>query len=683
MPLAAVAILLAAVAGPVTATPNGVAAPVVLDTVPPDIGTKSTTPFAPVFFAAAQPNTAFDMISRLPGFSFDGGAAIRGFAGASGNVLVNGQRPATKTDTLEDALRRIPASSVARIDLIRGGAPGIDMQSRTLMANIVLRDGARTEFNAEAGGRLYGNGHFGPALQFTGSRRRGESVISGSIEYLDEQGEEQGGGDIRLTEVDGTPIRIAGVTQDDIDRALKLRLQGQTPVAGGLLHLNAAFDHLPTDKLQTDVISLSPSGPGIETVKDTRRTNVAEIGGDYTHAIGARTTAKLVALKSLRWRDSISLADQDDVISDFRQQRDSGETIARLTFNSIRSPRLGLEAGGEAAINFIDALTSFTEDGVAIELPNARVRVEERRAEAFILSNWQVTKAWRLETGVRAETSTISQTGKVAQSRAFTFLKPRVLLTWSPNSAFQTRVRIEREVDQLDFNDFAASANLSSGNVNAGNANLEPERRWIIEAAFDQQFWDGGNIVLTLSHAALQQVVDVIPIGTVNAPGNIGDGWRETLSIDLTLPLARLGMAGGLIKGNATANASRVTDPTTGQQRPISGLAPFAGELTLSNDMPRLNSTWKISGFAGETEREFRTDQIQTETYGWGVGASWEYRPRRGLAILAEVQNIGGLARTRTQELYNGLRGTVPASEIERLAVRWPAFVRLRVRQSW
>ena len=48
----------------------------------------------------------------------------------------------------------------------------------------------------------------------------------------------------QMAEADGTPVRIAGVTQDDIDRALKLRLQGQTPVAGGLLHLNAAFDHM-------------------------------------------------------------------------------------------------------------------------------------------------------------------------------------------------------------------------------------------------------------------------------------------------------------------------------------------------------------------------------------------------------------------------------------------------------
>nr|WP_310522378.1 TonB-dependent receptor [Polymorphobacter sp.] len=623
------------------------------------------------------------MIARLPGFSFDGGALVRGFAGASGNVLINGQRPSTKTDSLEDSLRRIAAAGVKRIDLIRGGAAGIDMQGRTLMANVILREGARTEFNIEAGARIYGDGHFGPALQFTGSRRRGDSAISGSIDYSDEQGGDQGVGDIRLSDVAGTPIRLADVTQTDIDRALKLRLQGQLPVAGGLLHLNTAFDHLPTDKLQIDMVSLSPSGPGIETVKDTRRTNAGEIGGDYAHAIGARTTAKLVVLKSQRWRDSISVAEQDGVTSDFRQERDSGETITRLTLNSVRSPRLSVEIGGEAAINFIDARTSFTEDGTAIELPNARVRVEERRGEIFALTNWQIAAPWRLETGVRAETSTISQTGKIEKSRGFTFLKPRAVLTWSPNSVFQTRLRLEREVDQLDFNDFAASANFSSGNINAGNANLEPERRWIIEAVFDRQFWNGGNIVLTLSHAALEQVVDVIPIDMRNAPGNIGNGRRELAALDVTVPLARLGMAGGLLKANATAIASSVTDPTTGEKRSISGVAPFAGGLTLSNDIPKWNSTWKIMASSGQTAREYRIDQIQTESIGLGLGASWEYRPGRGLAILAEVENVGGLSRVRTQEIHDGLRSQVPVSQIERLAVRWPAFFRVRLRKSW
>ena len=89
---------------------------------------QAVTSFPPAFFASAQPNTAFDMVLLLPGFSFDRGDTVRGFGGAAGNVLIDGARPASKTDALDEVLKRIPAKSVERIEVIRGGAPGIDMQ---------------------------------------------------------------------------------------------------------------------------------------------------------------------------------------------------------------------------------------------------------------------------------------------------------------------------------------------------------------------------------------------------------------------------------------------------------------------------------------------------------------------------------------------------------------------------
>ncbi|HYD44294.1 MAG TPA: TonB-dependent receptor, partial [Phenylobacterium sp.] len=62
--------------------------------------TEGVISYPAEFFAAARPVVVFDMLPRLPGFSFDGGDTdVRGFAGAAGNVLINGQRPASKGDT--------------------------------------------------------------------------------------------------------------------------------------------------------------------------------------------------------------------------------------------------------------------------------------------------------------------------------------------------------------------------------------------------------------------------------------------------------------------------------------------------------------------------------------------------------------------------------------------------------
>src|SRR5580765_8060371 len=100
--------------------------------------------YRPEFFAALNPNNAEDMLGRIPGFSLDTGSSVRGFEGAAGNVLIDGLRPSSKSDSIDQILSRIPASKVERIDVIRGGAPGIDMQGKTVIANVITKKGDAT-----------------------------------------------------------------------------------------------------------------------------------------------------------------------------------------------------------------------------------------------------------------------------------------------------------------------------------------------------------------------------------------------------------------------------------------------------------------------------------------------------------------------------------------------------------
>lgn len=112
--------------------------------------TAGVISYPPAFFAAQQPANASEMLARIPGFALDNGAAVRGFEGAGGNVLVDGQRPASKTESIDAILGRIPASQVERIDIVRGGAPGIDMQGKAMIANVILRKGRGTHAQLEA-----------------------------------------------------------------------------------------------------------------------------------------------------------------------------------------------------------------------------------------------------------------------------------------------------------------------------------------------------------------------------------------------------------------------------------------------------------------------------------------------------------------------------------------------------
>jgi hypothetical protein len=85
---------------------------------------RGVTSFPASFFAGEAPANAYDIVSRLPGFTLDLGAAARGLSDAAGNVLIDGGRPVAKGDRLDEILKRIPANAVARIDVIQGGAPG-------------------------------------------------------------------------------------------------------------------------------------------------------------------------------------------------------------------------------------------------------------------------------------------------------------------------------------------------------------------------------------------------------------------------------------------------------------------------------------------------------------------------------------------------------------------------------
>src|SRR5581483_11144610 len=90
------------------------------------------------FFARFEPHTALDMIRQLPSFSFrDTDKEQRGYARAVGNVLIDGQRPSAKSQSLEDILSRIPATQVRWIEVLRGTESRVEAYGDPVLANVV------------------------------------------------------------------------------------------------------------------------------------------------------------------------------------------------------------------------------------------------------------------------------------------------------------------------------------------------------------------------------------------------------------------------------------------------------------------------------------------------------------------------------------------------------------------
>lgn len=639
--------------------------------------------YAPDFFAAAQPTTALDMISRLPGFTLDEGDDVRGFAGASGNVLINGQRPTTKSEPLGDMLRRIAAPTVERIDLIRGGAPGVDMQGRTVMANIVLKRTVQVQKVVNLQTYVYPDGLLGPVLELEASRREGDHALEGSLKATRDRTDNTFDGGVRLRS-DGAGVVTAKDALKGYDTFDNLIARGavQRPMLGGKARLNAKLEYFTFDRDVT-ATRVFPAARREET-GETLENWAGEFGARYDRGLSARTDLQLVLLQNLKREDYGSTSLTPGLFVDYRQRSDSGETILRSEVRHRRSEGLSFEAGLEGAYNVLDGDTHYFENGAAIALPAARVKVEELRGELSGKTIWRATPKLTLEAGARMEVSRISQSGDTDLSKSFFYPKPRLLATWSPTAADQLRVRLEREVGQLDFGDFVSSAGTETGTVDAGNPDLEPDRRWTLETAWERRFWGGGALVLTWRHAEIQDVVDLIPINrTFEAPGNIGDGRSDFYQISLTLPTDKLGVSGGQLRTRFSWAQSRVTDPVTGAARRISGQTPLTCDVRFTRDMPGGKWSWGVIGNCPTEERYYRIAEIRTFAFEPWAESFVEWRPRRDLTIRAELANLSARHKIRTRELYAGNRASGQVTQTERRELPFEPYLFLKMRKSF
>lgn len=662
-------------AQPTAPAPAAVAAP----------PTEGVISYPPEFFAAAQPTTALDMLQRLPGFNIDTGDSVRGFEGAAGNVLIDGRRPATKTDNLEEILRRVPASQVARIDLIRGGAPGIDMQGKTVLANVVRKNGGGFRGLVSLSGRTVYDGRntVGGRVELSGGRGERTWETSLNIGRGIDDGAGEGPG-VR-TGPSGAVIQRSQIDQEGDTVQTTGTAAISTPLAGGTFKLNGrVFD----DNYKFDEVNhiVFPTDR-IETTVDQYDELETELGASFLRDFGSKTTLEVIALRQDAQVDIVSDFTADARNANFTLDRTTSETIGRAVLKHRPNDKLSFEGGGEFAVNVLESETAFAENGVPIPLPAANVRVQEDRGEAFAKAVWRPNAVWTLEGGLRYEASAIESSGDVSLEKTLYYPKPRLAATWAPNKSTQVRFRFERMVDQLDFDDFVADSSLNTGVVTAGNPDLVPEQAWVSEGAVEQRFKGGAVVVLTARHYAISDVVDRAPIftptGVFDAPSNIGDGTKDELAVTLSLPLAMVGFKGATIRGESTWRRSEVTDPTTGEAREISGLHPIDWEIHFTHDLPAQKLNWGVDLYGGWRETYYRFDEISTDKLKPFMVVFAEWKPRSDIVVRAEIQNATSRGFRHTRTVYDGPRSTADLLFVDDRDIQIGSIYWMRVRKTF
>lgn len=667
----------------------------------PSAGGGQVIRYTPDFFAAQNPKTALDMVQWIPGFTLsEGDATVRGFAGAAGNVLIDGERPADKQFTLSQILQRITPGQVAYIEVIRGGVPGIDMLGQSVLANVVRRKDADDSAAITLADSQYANGHNLPSLTIEGTHHSGQGQsLTGAASVSRYLGLGTGTGPQTRTDAAGSVTGRDAINAASGGTTAYAYGVFETPFRAGQLRLNGNLAWTDFYRRTWD-LPLQPAGAASllrEHLGGPLGAQLTgEVGAAYKRQFGGFTsdTLLLLRLKGQSYSSQLTASGQDQL---FSEHDHSGEAVLRSQWQHGLGAA-SAEASLEGAYNWLGTSSNFAFNGFAVPLPNARATVRETRGEAAAKLTWPFGPAWQLEGGLRLEYSHIAAQADIPQRKSLFYPKPRLLLTFTPDKASQFRLRIEREVGQLDFTNFVAASALDTGGVHSGNTDILPQDSWVFEAAYEYRFWNGASAGLTLRHSLITDAIDRVPVrdpagltATFDAPGNIGSGRLDAAELQLTLPLERLGLAQARLKASGTLQWSGVTDPTTGARREISDMRPQEYSVEFRQDLPAWNgawgasltsSCWDVTANDDCRRAEYRFNEIDDYRIGPALDLFAEYRPEPGLFLRLEADNLLPAPYDRLVQSFDGPRDIFPLAHADDRRLRTAPFLHLSMRQS-
>lgn len=615
-----------------------------------DANTRRT--FTPEDFARFAPRSALDMARQIPGFSIRQGDGARGLGQADTNVLINGRRISGKSNGPVEALQRIPAEEVVRLELVDGASLDIGGLSGQVLNVITSSTGGIT-----------GQFRYSPRFRSKGTPAR---LYEGSVSLA-------GGGkktewtlalenDSNRRGNDGIE-RVFDATGDLIDTRIEQSnfnsdrpsLSGSfTRIADNGNVLNATgevqavfFENTETSQRSG---SVSPVDRSRFFSSEEEGFNF-EVGLDYQFVLGA---GRLKVIGLHRYEDSptvsqtiTSFADGSALSgSEFDRVADEFETIGRAEYsiNGLGGNLLFAAEGVRNILDITSALQVRDDTGTLqpFALPGATARVEEDRAELSMTYSRPLADNLSFQTSLGGEYSKLSQSGPFGQTRTFYRPKGFVALDWKISSVFNVSGRVERVVGQLNFFDFLSTVDLNQEREDVTNADLVPQQSFVYEVEATAGLGALGSLNLRTFYEDITDIVDQIPIaGGGQAPGNIPSAKFYGISGDLTLLSEGIGWKGTRLDLEFNFTDSSVLDPLLGTPRKLSGNTLAFLNLELRHDFT--DSVWAVGGSADWFDQapRVRLDEVSLNSVSFGnIGAYVENKDIEGLTVRASISNI-------------------------------------------
>jgi hypothetical protein len=623
-------------------------------------------------FTRFAPKNALDMLRQVPGFIIRGAVEERGLGQASENVLLNGQRVASKSGGAIGELEKISASNVDRIEIV--DAATLDIAGLTgQVANVF------TKAEQKAGGQFAWRPEF-RAHYTKPILIRGDISYSGKAGAIDytvglNSGASAGGAGGPTVIID--PIDGPFEFRDERWRSsfINPKLSGRFTYNGATKsQANLNLSYMPYFyTYHEDGFRDRPDGVDRDrTVRDKMRGFVYEVGGDYAFDLGPGRL-KLIGLRKFDHEPIVStvvtnFADGSDAQGE-RVDRDGrmGEWIGRAEYG-WKSGKNDWQISAEAAFNSLDSVTRifFLEPGGDFEefdFPEGTGKVQEERFELLGTFGRPLTDKLTLQVVAGGEYSKLSSESQ-GNELVRTFFRPKgsLSLAWQPSPDLDVSLKLRRRIGQLNFYDFLASVNLTDDRENAGNLNLVPPQSWEVDLEANKKLGAWGSTSLRLFARRIDDIVDIVPIGEDGeSPGNIDSAHRYGFEWKSTFLFDRLGWKGAKLDSIVTLQKSAVKDPLTGETRPISNTLIRQVELNLRHDIAGTDWAWGSGLYHDWYSKNYRLTEVgrQWEGPAW-VNFYVEHKDVAGLTVRASVNNIFNARSRWDREVYDGFRNTSP-----------------------
>lgn len=618
---------------------------------------QSHSNYSATFFSQYQPQNAFDMIERLPGFSFDGGDNARGFGGNAGNVLIDGARPTSKSGGLRGALQRIPAEQVERIVIIRGGVSAGDAAGQSVVANVIKRKDV-TSGTYAIKFRRAPHGDLKPNVEAAVNTNIGEweSVFDIDIGY---------GPGFRHAEInnyDKVNALISSIYEerDSLGRFMFTNGQVARDFDAGKLTLNGRLgnDKWTNDQFRNkyDKRLADKTAPdSVWTLDEINRFQTGEFSIDWVQKFNDWKWHSLALGKfeSRKYKNNIHNTAGEGSTSQYARDRYESEYIVRSTYAFIGDNKFKPEFGIELARNYLD---NKELDSRRTKLDNGVVQVVENRGEVFTSFVYAYDDQLSIDGGITAEFSQIEVIGGNENKQDFNFVKPRLAANYKINNDMNFIVEAQHIVGQLNLRDFANGKSIEDDRDVSGNSHLKPDQTTKLSTTFDWGYSEKGSVKITTYYEWRTDVLEesILSNGSF---GKANAGDAKTWGVDLLLNIPTDGIIdNGLLEIMYDWTNSSFKDHSNNHHRELSGHVPRDLKVKFRQDIIESKFAWGVNYFGNFEDTAYRVNERVKFEGNDRAQVFVETTYFDGFKIQLEINqaNVGKFTRTRYK--YNGIR---------------------------